>query len=237
VVTAKRAIDLELVGGNPALDLANTLEGPRDGEPGPESLTGYGDFVAWAAYAGVIDAPLAGRLARAAHAGPNDDRLARAAHAGANDARLAPAAHAAGIDTPRRGAAATVLARARALRAAVYAVFRAVAAGEEPPPDALAVLAAEHAAAAAHARLEPAGARFQLGWEGEPLDRVLWPLAQAAVDLLRTGPLDRVKVCADCRWLFLDASRNRSRRWCSMNECGGRLKMRRYRARRATAGR
>jgi predicted RNA-binding Zn ribbon-like protein len=63
---------------------------------------------------------------------------------------------------------------------------------------------------------------------------VLWPLAVAAVDLLRTGPLGRLKVCAECRWLFLDRSRNGSRLWCSMNECGGRSKMRRYRARRAT---
>jgi len=55
----------------------------------------------------------------------------------------------------------------------------------------------------------------------------------AAVDLLRTGPLDRLKVCAACPWLFLDTSRNRSRRWCSMSDCGARLKMRRYRARAA----
>jgi predicted RNA-binding Zn ribbon-like protein len=71
-------------------------------------------------------------------------------------------------------------------------------------------------------------------WDGE----LLGPLVAAAVDLLRTGPLDRLKLCDACPWLFLDTSRNHSRRWCSMNECGGRLKMRRYRERRrATAGR
>jgi len=63
-------------------------------------------------------------------------------------------------------------------------------------------------------------------WDGD----LLAPIAVAAVDLLRTGPLDRLKVCAACPWLFLDTSRNRSRRWCSMSECGARLKMRRYRA-------
>lgn len=200
MVTRKRAIDLELVGGDLALDFANTVEGSRDGEFGPETLTDYGELVAWAAYAGVIDEPLAARLA----------------HADQGDA---------------------VLARAHALRAAVFTVFRALATGERPPPGALAVLAAEHAAAAVHARIEPAGAGLDFAWDGEPPDRLLWPLAQAAVDLLRSGPLDRVKLCDECSWLFVDASRNRSRRWCSMNECGGRLKMRRYRARRATAGR
>jgi len=206
VVTAKPATDLELVGGNPALDLANTLDGPRDGAPGADSLRDYAELAAWGAYAGVLDAAPAARLAAAAR------------------------------DRPREAAA--VLARARALRTAVYAVFRAVAAGEDPPAGALAALSAEHAAALPHARLAPVDGGFDHAWEdGEALERVLWPLAQAAVDLLRGGPLDRVKVCADCRWLFLDASRNHSRRWCSMNECGGRLKMRRYRARRATAGR
>ncbi|MGZ8649732.1 MAG: CGNR zinc finger domain-containing protein [Solirubrobacteraceae bacterium] len=39
------------------------------------------------------------------------------------------------------------------------------------------------------------------------------------------------------RWLFIDSSRNHSRRWCTMNICGASAKMRRYRARKATAGR
>ena len=56
-------------------------------------------------------------------------------------------------------------------------------------------------------------------------------VAAAAIDLLRFGPLDRLKVCEGCPWLFLDLSRNHSRRWCSMNICGGTRKMRRYRAR------
>lgn len=178
------------MGGDPALDFANTVDGPRDGEPGEDYLREPGDIVAWARYAGVLDG--------------------------------APAADAHTLD------------RAHTLRTAVYDVFRAVAAGREPPVGALDQLAAFHAEAAAHARLVPASGGFELSWDGYDHARVLWPLAVAAVDLLRSGPLERVKVCAECRWLFLDQSRNRSRRWCSMNECGGRLKMRRYRARRST---
>jgi predicted RNA-binding Zn ribbon-like protein len=114
------------------------------------------------------------------------------------------------------------LARARALRRAIYEVFRPVADGAEPPADALAALHTFYAQAVAAARLTPAG----FAWDGD----VLAPVAVAAVDLLRTGPLERVSVCAACPWLFLDTSRNHSRRWCSMDDCGARAKMRRYRS-------
>ena len=48
----------------------------------------------------------------------------------------------------------------------------------------------------------------------------LWTVVHAASTLLIDGPLDRVKGCASCRFHFLDESRNRSRRWCSMEDCG-----------------
>jgi predicted RNA-binding Zn ribbon-like protein len=129
-------------------------------------------------------------------------------------------------------------ARTRELRSAVVSVFGAIAESDEPAPLALDDLLALHAEALARGRLEPDGDAFELAWDGDDLERVIWPLALSAVDLLREGPLSRVKSCADCCWMFLDLSRNRSRRWCSMNHCGGRRKMQRYRARRrATEGR
>jgi hypothetical protein len=67
-VVTKRAIDLELVGGDPALDFANTVDGPLD-DP-IESLHDYGDLAAWASYAGVIDPDTAERLAAAARKRP-----------------------------------------------------------------------------------------------------------------------------------------------------------------------
>ena len=59
----------------------------------------------------------------------------------------------------------------------------------------------------------------------------------AAVELLTDGPLDRIKTCGNCRWLFIDQSRNHSRRWCSMDECGIQMKHARFveRRRRRTA--
>jgi predicted RNA-binding Zn ribbon-like protein len=123
-----------------------------------------------------------------------------------------------------------VLARVLALRETVDAVFRAAARGKAPRRADLDALTA----AATPGRLVRAGDAFALTWDRD----IVGPLAAAAVDLLRHGPLDRLQVCEACPWLFLDLSRNHSRRWCSMNVCGGTLKMRRYRARkRATAGR
>ena len=94
-------------------------------------------------------------------------------------------------------------------------------------PRPLDALVAEYAGAVAEGRLTP-GDPYAWDWERpDPL----WPVAIAAVDLLRSPDrLARVKLCAQCSWLFVDRSRNGSRRWCSMGECGAQVKMRRYRA-------
>jgi predicted RNA-binding Zn ribbon-like protein len=60
------------------------------------------------------------------------------------------------------------------------------------------------------------------------LDDPLRPITHAAVELLTGGTLEHLKICGNCRWLFLDQSRNHSRRWCSMNECGTQMKQRRF---------
>lgn len=80
------------------------------------------------------------------------------------------------------------------------------------------------------------------GWariEGNELEGPLWPVALSATGLLTSGNLERVKECpvgeGGCVWLFYDASKNKSRRWCSMADCGSRAKMRRMYARRRSA--
>ena len=65
----------------------------------------------------------------------------------------------------------------------------------------------------------------------------LRPIVHAAVELLTGGPLDRLKTCGNCRWLFLDQSRNHSRRWCSMDECGIQMKHARFVEQRRRRGR
>lgn len=50
--------------------------------------------------------------------------------------------------------------------------------------------------------------------------------ARSALRLMAEA--DRLKICGNCGWLFLDRSRNRSRTWCDMAVCGNRMKASRY---------
>ena len=65
----------------------------------------------------------------------------------------------------------------------------------------------------------------------EHLDSVLWPVIWSTVELLTSDALKRVGQCADergCGWFFWDNSRNRTRRWCDMKDCGNLAKARRH---------
>jgi predicted RNA-binding Zn ribbon-like protein len=61
----------------------------------------------------------------------------------------------------------------------------------------------------------------------------VWLIARAAAGLLTSEDIDRIHQCKSttCRWLFLDMSRNHSRRWCDMKLCGNRMKARRFQRR------
>jgi predicted RNA-binding Zn ribbon-like protein len=195
----------KLYGGVLCLDFANTLE-PRAAEPVRDWLHGYADLVTWARHAGALDDATGERL------------LALAAG--------------------RQAAAEASFAAAIDLREATYRAFAAVAEGATPAAADLDVVQRAYAEAMRHARLLPAPAADQLAWtweEGE-LDQAWWPMARSAVELATAGPLERVKRCRPgCGFLFLDASKNRIRRWCSMEECGGQTKARRQTARRRAA--
>ncbi len=124
---------------------------------------------------------------------------------------------------------------AQELREVVYRVFHHVAHGGQPASDDLDALTAEYAAGVQAASLRAGDGTYRLSWPGDRTLRTLrWEVATSAVDLLTAGPLDRVGECPACGWLFLDTSKNRSRRWCSMATCGGRDKARRYYARHTT---
>ncbi|MDX1575490.1 MAG: CGNR zinc finger domain-containing protein, partial [Kiloniellales bacterium] len=131
--------------------------------------------------------------------------------------------------------AAEVLADARARRVAFYRVASAVAAGAAPEADHVAALNDRLGSLLSETRLHATPSGLVAIWGGASDDpaRVLWPVARAAVDLL-TGPeVGRLRECAgrDCHWLFLDRSKNGSRRWCAMANCGNAAKARRHRAR------
>jgi predicted RNA-binding Zn ribbon-like protein len=129
--------------------------------------------------------------------------------------------------------AARALRRALELRQQLLAVFAAWAAGDRPPDAALRVVERFGAAGMSGLRLEPSDAGYLLRWTATSLDL---PAQQAAVSamLLLAGPeVARVKQCpgTTCGWVFLDVTRNRSRRWCNSAECGNRSRVQAHYAR------
>ena len=79
--------------------------------------------------------------------------------------------------------------------------------------------------------------RWRLEWvwaAQQDAELPLWTLAMSAGDLMTSEAVDRVRACdnAECRWLFLDTSKNHTRRWCDMKVCGNRMKARRFKAQR-----
>jgi predicted RNA-binding Zn ribbon-like protein len=203
---------LRLVGGNLALDFVNTRGGQSKPSPEDEALHDYDDLVAWARHVGLLTETAARRLLRQARRNPD---AARAAYA-----------------------------RAVKVRAYLYDLFRAVAVGRPPPGRCIAALRRDEAEALARAELVSGAGGFAWSWaHDDDLARPLRPVVHAAVELLTAGSrrqvdtLTRVKRCHGCQWLFIDASKNRSRRWCSMDDCGTDEKVRRYVARRAAARR
>jgi predicted RNA-binding Zn ribbon-like protein len=131
---------------------------------------------------------------------------------------------------PADGRARGELRALRDLRARLERIFRAVVAGRTPAPADLAALEREAAAAARGARLRPAAGRLErvIGAESTGAALLRARIVEAAVALLVSTRLERVKSCPGCGWYFLDTSKNRSRRWCSMAACGSSVKARRY---------
>jgi predicted RNA-binding Zn ribbon-like protein len=135
----------------------------------------------------------------------------------------------AGVLSPGTAVSPAEHERALALREAI----RDLAGGD-------AAAAATVDAAARRARLRPVlGPALALVPEAEGFDAALGRLVAPVYLALADGTWDRLKACerSTCRWLFYDASRNRSGHWCSMATCGSREKNRRaYRRRRAQPG-
>jgi predicted RNA-binding Zn ribbon-like protein len=138
--------------------------------------------------------------------------------------------------TRRPDEAAETLEWAIGLREALYRVFTALTTGDRPTAADMSIVNQALADALPHLRLatQPEG----IAWEWEEPDAALewflWPVSRSAADLLTSSPdLERVGVCEDdrgCGWLFLDTSKNHSRRYCGYG-CANRAKARRHYAR------
>ncbi len=206
VETPEYLQNLRFDGGHTALDFVNTLGGGHAQEPRPEFE----------------------------HLRGYRDLLVWSVRAGTLAEETAGGLERAAIADPRQ--AARVLAEALELRDLAYAALLPIARGGAPSDADLRRLAERERDALEHAELHPRGPAYV--WRWPPRDDLrlpLWPLAHATVELLGEGPLDRLKLCGECRWLFLDQSKNRSRRWCSMENCGTSVKMRRHSERRRGA--
>jgi predicted RNA-binding Zn ribbon-like protein len=199
----RSAGNLELVGGSLCLDFVNTVS-TRIEALGREYLTSYGELVVWSHHVGLLTAKEAQVLEENAARHPD--------------------------------LAAATLHRAIAVRETVYRVFSKIAHDQRPDGADLATLNRVLREGLSRIEISQAGRGFAWTWvvdEGE-LDRMVWPIVRSAADLLTSGDLERVRQCArdGCDWLFVDLSKNQSRRWCSMDMCGSRVKSRRYYRRR-----
>jgi predicted RNA-binding Zn ribbon-like protein len=194
----------EFVGGRSSIDFINTVGGLRPMRP-VEHLLDYRGLVRWSRERGLIDARRAQAL------------LAEAAR------------------HPQR--AEQALESARRVRESLHDVIVAALRSERPPAQALDLVNRWVVDAMTRRRLVPRGGGYELQWQEEPGDLLgfLIPLALDAAEVL-SGDLGRVHVCGEaaagrCGWLFLDETKNHSRRYCTIKDCGNRAKQRRFRRR------
>jgi predicted RNA-binding Zn ribbon-like protein len=124
------------------------------------------------------------------------------------------------------------------LREFLARVFYRWVEGRSPSAEDRTALERWAAACAAHRELRWKDGHLAWSWKAltGSAEAPALLLAQRALDLLIGGLIGdeppRLHACASdtCRWLFLDTSKNRTRRWCDMKTCGNRAKARRYSA-------
>ncbi len=128
--------------------------------------------------------------------------------------------------------ARTALKRVIALREALFGIFSSIARGATPPVDDLTFLNAALPGTLRQMRIVRKRRGFDWDWaDGQAgFDQIARAVIRSAADLLIGEGFERVRLCAadSCAWLFLDTSRNRTRRWCDMSVCGNRSKARRH---------
>jgi predicted RNA-binding Zn ribbon-like protein len=191
--------NLTAAGGRLCLGFANTVA-VHDGTSEYDDVATFKDLVGWLSAAGAISAARAAAYVRRAKRDP--------------------------------AAADRTVAVAHDLRRALYAVFDAAINGRDLPGGALRRLNDLLARASAGAALVARGGGVALE-RPPPNDdppTMLWPVVRSAADLLVSDDLARVARCngRGCTWLFVDVTKNRSRRYCTSAGCGNRARVRRF---------
>jgi predicted RNA-binding Zn ribbon-like protein len=170
----------------------------RDSPAPRDYMQSYDDLVLWSAHAGLLTVDEQRELLESSKGSPE--------------------------------AGALVFAEALDLREAIFRIFSAAAEASEPVSRDVDSLNHFLSRAMAAARVEKGQKGFGLGFSARGLDRMLPPIVWSAVQLLTGESLRRVKGCSgdNCGWLFVDMSKNGSRKWCEMRDCGNRAKARRH---------
>lgn len=189
----------EFIAGALCLDFGNTIHNWRGVEK-EEELRAVADLLQWAKEAGLLS-------------GADHDRLTALYN-----------------HNPREAAAA--LAKGTAMRDLLLSTFAPIANGRSPSSRRLTELNSALAQAPGLLRVRKHSDRIETEWTSaaECLPHVFFSVLTSAAELLASDRLGRIRECAapDCTWLFVDESRNRSRRWCDMRTCGNRVKARRH---------
>lgn len=122
--------------------------------------------------------------------------------------------------------------KAHALRRNLFDIFSAMA-NELPYAPYLPAYNGFLNEAASHLQIALTDNEFGWDWSEHSLEKPLWMITWSAAELLLSDKRKLVRECGSetCSWLFLDTSRNHSRRWCDMKGCGNRAKARRHYAR------
>lgn len=190
----------QLIAGHPALDLVNTLDWRFRDSGSEELLAGFDDLLRFAAQSQILNPKQIRQIVR----------------------------------TSSEPAAADALVACRALREAAAEVFYAAVDSRTPPPSQIKKIERCFRQAREQQRLIWSGSHAAWEWpasEQSP-DLPFWILSISTARLLLSDKMRLLRACEkpDCRWLFLDTSKNHSRRWCDMKVCGNRMKARRFKA-------
>lgn len=192
-------MQFELIGGALCLDFVNTIHDYHGTDP-REELRSVQDLIVFGREAGAISARDAADLSRLAAADP--------------------------------AVAGRALASAREGRLALYHIFSAVAGEKRPSSADLDFFNRRLAGIFGNLQIRKDGREWKWAWNEDrrDLDRVLWPVFRSAAELLTSNERERVRECESptCTWLFVDRSKNHTRRWCEMKTCGNRAKWRRF---------
>ncbi len=200
---ANIGLNLDLKSGHPALEFTNTVNNHASAYPG-ETLFEYEHLLSWAKRVGLLHGGQVQMLKQKATNQPDE--------------------------------AAVVFTKSLELREVIYRIFVAQTKGKTPADADLALLNSILARLTSGAQVVHRFGEFEWQWnfDENALEALLLMIALSAVDLMTSENYKRVGQCADeqgCGWLFVDTSKNHSRRWCDINDCGNRAKQRRYQQR------